>query len=236
VAEQSIDAVLRASLTGAAVPADPAGVAALIRGRVAAGDTGVTAPGPEAPGWSGLGRPGWFWPLVSAVAVLGVVLAVLIAVLVWPAEPAPQPVVSPPPTSASPTATPTASPSPNPAPAPAVPTDPGPAAPPPPPPPPADAPPVIGQISADPATVGCEQGSTISVTASDDTAVHDVMLSWNGPSSGAAAMAPGGGAWSYVIPMMSGPGTYTITAVARDDAGQASAPATIGVLRDICIT
>jgi hypothetical protein len=76
----------------------------------------------------------------------------------------------------------------------------------------------------------------VSVLAADDAGVHDVLLSWNGPSSGSAPMALQGGTWTYLIPMMSGTGTYTITAVARDAAGQASAPATIGVLRDVCIT
>lgn len=236
MAENDIDTLLHTSLASAAVPADPAGVADLIRARVAAGDTGVAATGPEAPGWSGLGRPGWFWPLICAVAGLAVVLAVLIAVLLWPS--APVPVVSPAPaptatTSATTTPTPTATPSPTPSPT--VPVDPGPAAPPPPP-RPVDAPPSIRQISAAPATVGCEQASTVSVIAADDDGVHDVTLSWNGPSSGAAPMTLHGGTWSYVIPMMSGAGTYTITAVARDTAGQASAPAQIGVLRDICIT
>jgi hypothetical protein len=45
-----------------------------------------------------------------------------------------------------------------------------------------------------------------------------------------------GGSWSSFIPMNSGTGTYTITAVARDAAGNSSAPAQIGVLRDVCIT
>ncbi|MGN6502449.1 MAG: hypothetical protein ACTHKX_06045 [Pseudolysinimonas sp.] len=233
MAEDRIDMLLRASLTDAAVPASPAGVADLIRGRLAAGETGVSASGPEAPGWAGLGRPGWFWPLVTAVTVLAVVLAVLIGVLLWPAAPAPITTPAPVPSA---TASPTDSATPTPSPTPTVTEQPDPDPPAPLPPAPVDNPPSISQISADPSTVGCEQGSTVSVIAADDAGVHDVMLSWNGPSSGAAPMTLQGGTWSYVIPMMSGTGTYTITAVARDTAGQASAPATIGVVRDICIT
>jgi hypothetical protein len=49
-------------------------------------------------------------------------------------------------------------------------------------------------------------------------------------------MTPQGGTWTYFVPMNAGTGTYTITAVARDAAGNSSAPAAIGVLRDVCIT
>jgi hypothetical protein len=240
VAEFDLDALLSTSLRDAAVAGDSAGVADVIRARVAAGDTGTPASGPEAPGWAGLGRPGWFWPLVTVVAGLAGVLAVLVAVLLWPAT---QPVATtqPLPTGSAPltpTSTPTLTPTPTPTPtsAPTPTPSSGPVAPPPPPPPPADAAPAIQQISADPAAVGCAPGSTISVLASDDRRVSGVALSWNGPSSGSGPMVLQSGVWTLFIPMSSGTGTYTITAVARDSADQPSAPASIGVLRDICIS
>lgn len=236
MADLSLDELLSSSFKSAAEPAPSAGVADLIRARVAAGDAGTTATGTTAPGWSGLGRPAWFWPMIGVVTALAIAVGILVTVLAWPATPEPV-VTTPPVPTSSPTPTPTLTPTPTPTPTPTVePQDDDPQPPPPPPPPPSsDDPPTIQQISADPTAVGCSNGSTISVVASDDKKVTGVMLTWNGPSSGSAPMTLQGGVWSYFITMQSGTGTYTITAVAQDSKGQSSAPATIGVLRDVCI-
>jgi hypothetical protein len=230
-----IDELLKGSFERLAVPADSAGVADAIRSRVAGGDAGVSVAGSTAPGWAPP-RPRWFWPMVGTVIGLAAIVAVLVAVLVWPAPADPQPTATASPTaSPSATATPTPTPTPTPTltPTPTTTTD---AAPPPPPPPPGDtSAPSIQQISADPTAVGCGNGSTISVVATDDRGVTGVSLAWNGPSSGSGSMSQQGGTWTFFIPMNSGTGSYTITAVARDAAGNSSAPAMIGVLRDICI-
>ena len=96
-----IDELLKGSFDRLADPADSAGVADLIRSRVAAGDTGASVAGSTAPGWVAP-RPRWFWPLLGTVIGLAAVLAVLIVVLVVPGFAEPEPTVSPTP-SASPT-------------------------------------------------------------------------------------------------------------------------------------
>lgn len=50
---ENLDALLSASLKSAAEPANSAGVADLIRSRVAAGDAGTSVAGSTAPGWGG---------------------------------------------------------------------------------------------------------------------------------------------------------------------------------------
>lgn len=231
-----IDELLKGSFERLAEPADSAGIADAIRSRVAAGDPGTSTAGSTAPGWMPP-RPRWFWPLVVAVAGLATVLAVLIAVLVWPTAPLPAATPEALTPSPSPTQTPTPTPTLAQTPAPdPEPTEEPPPPPPPPPPPTDSTPPTIQQIAASPTAVGCDGGSTISVVAGDDRGVSAVSISWNGPSNGSGTMALQGGTWSYFIPMNSGTGTYTITAVARDAAGNSSAPAAIEVLRDVCIT
>ena len=235
-----IDELLKGSFDRLAEPADSTGVADLLRARVAAGDTGTSVDGTTAPGWGGAGaaaRPAWFWPLLATVGGLVVILSILIGTLVVGGTP--QPTTEPTPVetpTVTPTPTPTVTETPTPTPTPTVSDDPEPPPPPPPPPPPVDNAPTIQQISANPTAVACENGSMISVVASDDKAVTRVDISWNGPSTGSGTMTLGGGTWTYFIPMNSGTGTYTITAVARDGGGNSSAPASIGVLRDICIT
>ena len=232
-----IDELLKGSFERLAEPADSAGVADIIRARVTAGDPGASVAGGVAPGWAELVRPRWLWPLVGVVAGLAAVLVALVAVLVLlpPASPppvVPSPVVS---ETVTPEPTPTVTPTPTPVPT-AEPED-SPEPPPVPAPPAGDTTaPAIRQISADPTAVGCGNGSTITVVATDDRGVARVDLSWTGPSSGSGTMTQQGGSWGYVVPMSSGTGTYTITAVARDAAGNPSAPAQVAVLRDVCIT
>jgi hypothetical protein len=227
-----IDELLKGSFDRLAEPADSAGVADLIRARVAAGDAGTTVASTTAPGWKAP-TPKWFWPLLGTVTGLAVIVVILLVLVFGSSAAEPEPTDTPTP-SVTPTPTPTPTPTVTPTPTP-MPTE-DEEEPPPPPPPPVDNAPTIQQISANPAEVYCESGSTISVIASDDKNVQSVTLTWNGPSSGNASMSLQGGIWSSYILMQSGEGTYTITAVAKDSAGQSSAPAMIGVYRGICIT
>ena len=90
--------------------------------------------------------------------------------------------------------------------------------------------PAIGQLSA--TNMNCQVTQVISVTATDDVAVTGVTLSWAGQYPGSAAMSGSGTTWSYTF---TGPSSdidqqYTLTAVARDAAGNtASSSAMITV-------
>lgn len=71
-----IDALLSGSLKSAAEPANSAGVADLIRSRVAAGDAGTTVAGSTAPGWGGSSL-GPVLGSIGLIVVAGVVGGVL---------------------------------------------------------------------------------------------------------------------------------------------------------------
>jgi hypothetical protein len=77
----------------------------------------------------------------------------------------------------------------------------------------------------------CAIVATISVAATDNVGVAGVTISWSGPESGTAEMTFGTG-WSYGFnPAQTTPrGTVTFTMVARDAAGNTSAPVTTTVL------
>lgn len=77
-----------------------------------------------------------------------------------------------------------------------------------------------------------EEPVTIQVSASDDTAVTGVTLSWSGAMSGSTQMSfVNGRGWlaSTRAPSGTGDGPVTFTAVARDAAGNTSSPASATV-------
>lgn len=124
----------------------------------------------------------------------------------------------------TPTPTPTDVPEPGPAPAPTPPRD--------------RTTPTLGQASASPTMIAsygwapyCTDVSTISVMASDNVGVARVGASWSG---GTANLTQSGSAWSFAFSNVT-QGTYTITLVAVDAAGNASAPATTQVQVDTCL-
>ncbi len=228
-----IDDVLRQSFARIAEPGDPAGVVEAIRARMAAGDTGT----PAATSGFSAGR-GWFWPFLALAVVLGVLGGALGASGAFapdvPAAIAPpvlnidsaRPTESPTPTvSARVTAEPTATPTAIPAPAPVAPA--------------ADTTgPTLGGASRSPSEVFaadseadyCDIVSTISVVANDNVAVTGVLISWTGVESGSGQMSSGA-SWTFAFnPAQSTPtGDVTFTLVARDAAGNTSAPATTTV-------
>jgi hypothetical protein len=67
-----IDALLSNSLKSAAEPANSAGVADVIRSRVAAGDAGTSVAGSTAPGWGG-GSAAGILPWLGLIVVAGIV-------------------------------------------------------------------------------------------------------------------------------------------------------------------
>jgi hypothetical protein len=68
VADMSLDELLSSSLKSAAEPAASAGVADVIRSRVAAGDTGTSVAGSTAPGWGG--SAGGVMTIVAPMALI----------------------------------------------------------------------------------------------------------------------------------------------------------------------
>lgn len=66
----------------------------------------------------------------------------------------------------------------------------------------------------------------VRVSASDDVGVTGVTVSWSGAASGSAQMSPlGGGLWQYAYDSANSPeGNMTFSFVARDAAGNTSAP------------
>ena len=225
-----LDAVLRDAFARAAEPGDPAGVAAAIRARVDAGDTGTPA------ATSGFGGSPWrrLWPYIAGVALVVILAVVVVLSGVFSPVPAmtaapvpaqaetasatPTPVVSATPTTA-PTATPTATE----ARAPAAPV--------------ADtAAPSLGTVSSSPSgeiyaadtdAPYCPISSTLSVTASDNVGVAGVRVTWSGAESGSADLSFGS-VWSFSFnPAQTTPeSVVTFTFVARDAAGNTSGPVT----------
>ena len=229
-----IDDVLRQSFARIAEPGDPAGVAEALRARMAAGDTGTPA---TTSGFGG--RRGWYWPYVAGAVVLGVLGAVLGASGAFTAD-VPAAVQSP--TATAETAQPTQTPTPTvsaTATAQPTPTEEA-SAPPAPPAPVADtAGPTLGGASATPDDDVCADDSyaayyaitsTISVVANDNVGVTGVHISWAGADTGSGEMTAGA-SWTFVYnPSQNAQtGTVSFTLVARDAAGNSSAPATTTV-------
>lgn len=113
------------------------------------------------------------------------------------------------------------SPGPGPDPNPDPNPDPGPA------PPPADtSSPTVQQLSID--VDGCP--AVIQAVAADNVGVTQVTLSWSGVAAGSGAMSLSSGTWRYFYDSANLPeGNMTFTAIARDAAGNASAPAVANV-------
>ena len=228
-----LDAVLRDAFARAAEPGDPAGVAAAIRARVDAGDTGTPA------ATSGFGGSPWrrLWPYIAGVALVVILAVVVVLSGVFSPVPAmttapvpaqaetasatPEPTASP---TRTPNSTPTATLTPTVEPAPAAPV--------------ADtAAPSLGAASASPsgeiyaadaeASPGCPISSVLSVTASDNVGVAGVRVTWSGAESGSADLSFGS-VWSFSFnPAQTTPeSVVTFTFVARDAAGNTSGPVT----------
>jgi hypothetical protein len=219
-----IDELLKGSFERLAEPADSAGVADAIRSRVAAGDAGTSVAGGTAPGWIPP-RPRWFWPLVATVAGLAAVVAVLFAVLLWPAPAEPLPTADPSPV-ATETATPTPSPTPTPAQAPTE--DPEHDTPQPPPPPRDTTAPKIsaGQWSNAevwPTGYNCTPTSSdILVTATDEAGLASVTAATSAAGTSAAFIGNSGSGYTFRFsgaPGGSGDIQVIVTFTAVDDAG-----------------
>ncbi|WP_206074374.1 hypothetical protein [Antribacter gilvus] len=128
--------------------------------------------------------------------------------------------------------TPTPPPAPGP-PTPAPPPPPAPQPPPPPPPPGDSTAPMISAMTADPATCPVyspDSTSTVIVSASDAVGVRGVSLSWSGATTGTTEMWATAGGWRFDLAMPAGTyGNVTFSAVARDQAGNQSAPREVTV-------
>jgi len=86
------------------------------------------------------------------------------------------------------------------------------------------------QAWASPTTVYVFEPVTVSASASDDVGVASVTVTWSGQYSGSAPMTLVGSEWRYVFtPPTNETGTITFTVVARDAAGNPSAPAHVVV-------
>ena len=235
----NLDDLMRRALNDAAQPADPTGVADALRARVDDGDRGVTVSSSVAPGWGGLAVRAWL-PWLGVIVVAAIVGATLGAtgvfggsmtettdaspVVVESRSADPQSCGEEPgaggvcPTSEqlddspAPSADPSEAP-----PAPETDPDPDPA-----PAPPSDTtPPTVQQVSID--SNPCP--AVIQVVAADNVGVTQVTLSWSGVATGSAAMSLVSGTWRYLYDSENLPeGTMTFTAIARDAAGNASAP------------
>lgn len=90
-----------------------------------------------------------------------------------------------------------------------------------------DTAPVIDSFSVSPTPFLDGANLGISVSAHDDKAVTSVTVSWSGVYSGSTTLLRLGGTWTGLTGMLSGGqvGDVTFTAVARDAAGNVSAPA-----------
>lgn len=231
-----LDDMLRQSFARVAEPGDPAGVVDAIRARMAAGDTGTPA---ATSGFQPSTDRFMPWLLGGALLVVGgVTIGLTMALASTPVPTPPEALVteqSVATTSPTPEATqrPTSSPTPSATP---VPTE---AAPPPAPAPVADTvgPTLAGAsgspdevLAADSDADYCDIISAMSVTAEDNVGVVGVLISWTGVESGSSQMASGP-SWTFAFnPADSTPtGNVIFTMVARDAAGNTSAPATATV-------
>jgi hypothetical protein len=240
-----IDVLLKGSFDRLAEPEDSVGVADLIRSRVAAGDTGTSVAGATAPGWTPP-RPRWFWPLVAGIAGLATVLALLVAVAVWPVTPEPvaTPEVTPPPSS-SPTPTPTPTPTSTPTPTPVA-EDEGEGEPPPPPAPRDQTAPTIKAGQWSPGTVFAQQtpcGGTTSdilITTADNVGVTGVTAasSLAGTTVTLISNTASGSVYRFTgaSPPSQQDTVVTVTFTAKDAAGNASSVATSITNAVTCVT
>ena len=124
-------------------------------------------------------------------------------------------------------------PGPGPAPGPNPGPDPDPDPEPEPVPPPSDTtPPSVQQLGVD--VNGCP--AVIQAVAADNVGVTQVTLSWSGAASGSAPMTLVSGTWRYLYDSENLPeGNMTFTAIARDAAGNVSAPAGANVYM-VCLS
>ena len=102
--------------------------------------------------------------------------------------------------------------------------------------------PVLAGATASPVPLACygapyATATTLSVTASDDTAVTAVDLAWSGAYSGQASMTLTGSTWTYLFDVSTGNdrGDVTFTMTARDAAGNRSADAAVTVFVDCVV-
>ncbi len=235
----NLDDLMRRALHDAAQPADPTGVADALRARVDDGDLGVAVSSSVAPGWGGLGVRAWL-PWVGVIVAAAIVGATLGAtgvfggsitettdaspVVVESRSADPQSCGEAPgaggvcPTSEELDDSPAPSDDPSeapPAPAPEPDPEPDPA-------PPSDTTlPTVQQVSID--SNPCP--AVIQAVAADNVGVTQMTLSWSGVATGSASMSLVSGTWRYLYDSENLPeGTMTFTAIARDAAGNASAP------------
>lgn len=233
----NLDDLMRRALNDAAQPGDPTGVADALRARVDAGDLGVTVSSSVAPGWSGFGVRAWL-PWLGVIVAAAIVGATLGATGVFAGSTTETTDASPvvvetrsvdpqscgegpgvggvcptseqlddsPAPSADPSEAPPA-PEPDPVPAPAAPSD--------------TTLPTVQQLSID--SNPCP--AVIEAVAADNVGVTQVTLTWSGAATGSAAMSLVSGTWRYLYDSENLPeGIMTFTAIARDAAGNASAP------------
>lgn len=97
-------------------------------------------------------------------------------------------------------------------------------------------PPNLGQQYASPKTTLYQGDSTtIFASSSDNVATTQVLISWSGVATGSGSMVDGpGNQWSfpYAKPIGAPIGKVTFTLVARDAAGNQSAPVTVDIYFD----
>lgn len=97
-------------------------------------------------------------------------------------------------------------------------------------------PPFLGQQYASPKTTLYQGDSTtIYASSSDNVATTQVLISWSGVASGSGSMVDGpGNQWTFPYTKPSGApiGKVTFTLVARDAAGNQSAPVTVDIYFD----
>lgn len=99
--------------------------------------------------------------------------------------------------------------------------------------------PALAGATASPVQLSCDgqispSSATVSVSASDDTGVTAVDVTWSGAYSGQGSMTRTGSTWTYPFDVSTGVtrGNVTITMTARDAAGNRSSPATVAVFVD----
>ena len=91
--------------------------------------------------------------------------------------------------------------------------------------------PTIGQPTATPNPVYNTDPTIITVTASDNSGVTSVLISWSGEFTGSSTMTSSGGVWKYTFtpPNADVGGDITFTLRAKDAAGNLSNPVSVVV-------
>ena len=238
-----IDELLKGSFDRLAEPADSAGVADLIRARVAAGDAGTSVAAATAPGWKAP-TPKWFWPLLGTVVGLAAVVVVLLVLVFGSSAAEPEPTATPT-ESSSPTPSPTATQTPTPTPTP-TPTQEE-EEPPPPPPPARDttAPKVsAGQWSSagvyNAGTTPCSPTyADIVIAASDETQLMNVSAVTSQMNTSAQFLGFSGSNYTFRF-TGTNPSTsdlpVTVTFTATDAAGNSASTSRDITIYGYCIT